>query len=164
MSCGLNRYVPFSTVGQMGSSPYYFRSGFNGGIAFAEDCRPADYPREQLQQAIAEAKRIRPYWFGDFFPLSTPSLDPTEWCVLQYHRPVEHDGIVIGFRREHSPYASYDCELRSIDPDARYEVRLSQSYQPQPARVVTGKELIRYRVTIDDKPDSVLLEYRAIKP
>ncbi|MHB8862947.1 MAG: NPCBM/NEW2 domain-containing protein, partial [Pirellulaceae bacterium] len=30
MSLGLNRYVPFSTVGQMGSTPYLFRSGFTG--------------------------------------------------------------------------------------------------------------------------------------
>ena len=26
-SAGLNRYVPFSTVGQMGAEPYFFRSG-----------------------------------------------------------------------------------------------------------------------------------------
>jgi hypothetical protein len=43
-------------------------------------------------------------------------------------------------------------------------VRLSQGYEPQPASVVTGKELLRYRVTIDDKPGSVLLEYRQLKP
>ena len=154
MSCGLNRYVPFSMVGQMGSSPYYFRSGFNGGIAFAEDCRPADYPREQLQQAIVEAKRIRPYWFGDFFPLSTPSLDPTDLVCDAIHRPanttnVEYDGIVLCFRRENSPYTSYECELRNIEPDARYEVRVSQDYQPQPASIVTGKELIA--ISSDDR-------------
>ena len=164
MSCGLNRYLPFSMVGQMGSSPYLFRSGFNGGIAFAEDCRPADYPRAQVQQAIAEAKRIRPYWFGEFFPLSTPSLDPTAWCVMQYDRPDERDGIVLGFRRENSPYTSYECELRNIEPDARYEVRVSQDYQPQPASILTGAELSRYRLTIDSKPGSVLLEYRLVGP
>ena len=125
MSLGLNRYVPFSTVGQMGSTPYLFRSGFNGGIPFAEDCRPADYPRDQLRQAIDEGKRIRPYWFGDFYPLSEPTLDPSAWCVTQYHRPAESDGIVVCFRRERSPYASFDCELRNIDPAANYEVRQS---------------------------------------
>ena len=34
MNAGLNRYVPFSTCGQMGANPYLFRSGFNAGIAF----------------------------------------------------------------------------------------------------------------------------------
>jgi alpha-galactosidase len=98
MSQGLNRYLPFSIVGQMGTTPYLFRSGFNGGIALADDCRGADYPREQLRQAIAEGKRLRPYWFGNFYPLSTPSLATDAWCVTQYHRPLESDGIVICFR------------------------------------------------------------------
>ena len=67
MSAGLNRYVPFSTAGQMGATPYLFRSGFNAGIAFGEDMRPKDYPRELLKQGIAEGKRIRKYFFGDFY-------------------------------------------------------------------------------------------------
>ncbi len=76
MSAGLNRYVPFSTVGQMGATPYLFRSGFNAGIAFAEDCRPKDYPRDLLKQAIAEGKRLRKYYFGNFYPLSDVTLNP----------------------------------------------------------------------------------------
>ncbi len=87
MTAGLSRYVPFSTCGQMGSSPYLFRSGMNAGISFCEDCRPADYPREQLKQAIAEAKRLRPYFFGDFYALGPVTVRPEDWCVLQYHRP-----------------------------------------------------------------------------
>ena len=46
MSAGLNRYLPFSTVGQMGATPYLFRSGFNGGISFGEDIRGKNYPRD----------------------------------------------------------------------------------------------------------------------
>ena len=64
MSLGLNRYVPLSTVGQMGTTPYLFRSGFNGGIAFAEDCRGKDFPRDQLRQAIAEGQQMRPVLAG----------------------------------------------------------------------------------------------------
>jgi hypothetical protein len=63
----------------MGATPYLFRSGFNGGISFCEDCRPADYPREQLKQGIAEGKRIRKYFFGDLYSLTevTASADRT---------------------------------------------------------------------------------------
>jgi len=160
MSLGLNRYLPFSLVGQMGSTPYLFRSGFNGGIALADDCRGADYPREQLRQAIAEGRRLRPYWLGDFYPLSEPTLDPAAWCVLQYHRPAEADGLVVGFRRERSPYGSFDCELRAIEPAADYEVRLSVGYQPSPPITVRGEQLRRYRAVIDEKPGSLLFEYR----
>ena len=52
MSVGLNRYVPFSTVGQMGAAPYLFRSGFNAGIAFAEDVRPKGYPRDLDRKSV----------------------------------------------------------------------------------------------------------------
>jgi alpha-galactosidase len=160
MSAGLNRYLPFSTVGQMGATPYLFRSGFNGGIAFAEDCRPADFPRDLLRQAIVEGKRLRKYWLGNFYPLSAITLAPSDWCLMQYHRPAEGDGIVLGFRREQSPYASYDCELREIDPAAQYEVVLSHSYQPSPPLLMPGEKLRRFRAVIDEKPGSLLLEYR----
>ena len=85
MTAGLSRYLPFSASGQMGATPYLFRSGFNGGISFCEDVRPADYPRELLKKAIAEGKRIRKYYFGNFYPLTPVTLDTSEWCVLQYH-------------------------------------------------------------------------------
>lgn len=160
MSAGLNRYLPFSLAGQMGSTPYLFRSGFNGGIAFAEDCRPAGYPRDQLRRAIAEARRIRKYWLGDFHALSGVTLDPEAWCVLQYHRPAEGDGIVVAFRRHRSPYASFDCELRGIDPTAEYEVTESQGFDPAAPARTTGERLRRHRVRIDDRPGSLLLEYR----
>jgi alpha-galactosidase len=162
MSHGLNRYVPFSTVGQMGTSPYLFRSGFNGGIALADDCRDPDYPRDQLREAIIEAKRIRPYWFGSFYPISTPTLDPSAWCVLQYHRPGQSDGIVLFFRRDQSPYAGYDCELREIDSTAEYEIRHSVGYQPSDPMTIRGDRLQHYRAVIDDRPGSLILEYRKV--
>ena len=65
MSAGLNRYLPFSTVGQMGATPYLFRSGFNAGIAFCEDVRPEGYPRHLLQQGIAELHEHLPARSGD---------------------------------------------------------------------------------------------------
>ncbi|MHB8863745.1 MAG: hypothetical protein ACYC6N_15185, partial [Pirellulaceae bacterium] len=162
MSLGLNRYLPFSTVGQMGSTPYLFRSGYNAGIAFAEDCRPPDYPRDQVRQAIEEGKRIRPYWFGDFYPLSEPTLDPSAWCVLQYDRPAESDGLLVCFRRERSPYASYDCHVRNIDPAADYEVWQSSSFQRSPPVTIAGRKLLSYRAVIDEQPGSVIVEYRRL--
>ncbi len=164
MSAGLNRYVPFSVVGQMGTTPYLFRSGFNAGIAFAQDCRPAGFPREQLRQAIAEGKRIRKYWFGDFFVLSDVTLNPKEWVVLQYHRPTENDGIILAFRRPASPYSAFDCEPRGIEPDAQYELTQAQSYEPSKATRVSGEKLRRLRAEIADRPGSLLIEYRKVAP
>jgi len=160
MSAGLNRYLPMSIVGQMGAAPYFFRSGFNGGIAFGEDVRPADYPRDQLKQAIAECRRIRKYWLGDFYQLSEATPDPRDWCVLQYHRPEQEDGIVLAFRRHLSPYSGYDCALRAIDPNATYAVTVSTTYEPSPEVTMHGAELQRLNIVIHECPGSALLEYR----
>lgn len=160
MTAGLSRYVPYSLSGQMGVTPYQFRSGFNAGIAFAEDCRPAAYPRELLRRAIAEGKRLRGYFAGDLYVLSEVTANPRDWCVWQYHRPTEGDGLLLAFRRPASPYGSYCCELRGIEDGASYEVTISPGYQPGPARTMTGAELARLTVAIDQRPGSVVVEYR----
>ena len=162
MSAGLSRYLPFSTSGMMGATPYWFRSGFNAGISFCEDCRPDDYPRELLKQAIAEAKRLRRYYFGNFYPLSDITTSAKDWCVMQYHRPAEQDGMIVAFRRHQSPYASFVCEPHEIDPAAKYAVAQSHGYQPGEAVIVAGSELQRLKAEIDDRPGSVVVEYRRL--
>jgi len=164
MSGGLNRYVPFSVVGQMGATPYLFRSGFNAGIAFCEDLRPADYPRDLLRQAITEGKRLRKYFLGDFYPLSRINIDPQDWCVFQYHLPAENAGMIMAFRRPESPYTAWRCQLRDIDPGASYRVTISRTYEPEPAITLTGAELQQLKIELDDRPSSVVIEYRRLTP
>jgi alpha-galactosidase len=159
MSGGLNRYVPFSTVGQMGATPYLFRSGFNAGIAFGEDVRPKNYPRDLLKQGIAEGKRIRKYYFGNFYPLVESGYDASGWCVLQYHRPAQGDGMVMAFRREQAPDSTSVCELREIDPAASYRVTLYRAYEPDAPLMMKGADLQKFKIVIDDRPGSVIVEY-----
>jgi alpha-galactosidase len=163
MSAGLNRYVPFSTVGQMGATPYLFRSGFNAGIAFAEDCRPKDYPRDLLKRAIAEGKRLRKYYFGNFYPLSDVTLNPKDWCVMQYHRPAEADGMVVAFRRHQSPYGCFVCALHEVDVAADYEVTLSRCYEPNTPVRMKGAQLRSLKVEIDEEPGSLVVEYKRVE-
>jgi alpha-galactosidase len=160
MSAGLNRYIPFSTVGQMGATPYLFRSGFNAGIAFAEDVRPQDYPRELLRQGIAEGKRIRKYFLGDFYPLVEAGVDARGWTVLQYHRPEENEGMVVAFRRDQSAYVACEARLRDIDPQQDYELTVCRSYTPEKPTLVKGSALAKFRIEIEACPGSLLLEYR----
>jgi hypothetical protein len=164
MTAGLSRYTPFSTSGQMGVTPYLFRSGFNAGISFCEDCRPADYPRDLLRQAIAEGKRIRKYYSGDLYCLSEVTTSPKDWCVLQYHRVAERDGMVDAFRRHLSPYVAYAAELRAIDPAADYEVTRSPGFQTSPPERIKGERLKRLKIEVDDRPGATILEYRKIGP
>jgi len=164
MTAGLGRYVPLSVSGQMGASPYLLRSGFNAGIAFCEDCRPPDYPRELLKQAVAEGKRLRKYFFGDFYTLTEVTTSPKDWCVLEYHRPAEQDGMVLAFRRRESPYYGMAVELRDVDPAATYEVVRSAGYEPAAPVRLRGSEFQPLRIDIDERPGSLVLEYKKVTP
>lgn len=159
ISAGLSRYVPLSTSGQMGVTPFEFRSAFNGGIPFAEDTRRADYPKDQLKQAIAEGKRIRKYFLGDFYPLNEVTASPEDWSVLQYHRPTDQDGMLLAFRRQKSPYPSFTCNLREIDPEASYKVTISPTYKPANPVTMKGSDLQKLTITTSEMPGSVLVEY-----
>lgn len=161
MTAGLSRFVPFNVSGQSGATPYLFRSGFNAGISFCEDIRSPDYPREMLEQAIAEGKRIRKYFFGDVYALSDVTVNPRDWLVLQYHRPEEDDGMVIAFRRHDSPYTGFALTaLRGIDPGAMYDVTVSRGYVRDPSLHMSGAALPEYTIAIPEWPGSVILEYR----
>jgi alpha-galactosidase len=164
MTAGLSRYVPYSTSGEMGATPYLFRSGFNAGISFAEDVRSTTYPRELLRQGISEGKRLRKYFAGHFHTLGEVTTSPEDWCVLQYHRAAEQDGIVLAFRRHKSPYESFRTALREISSDGNYRVSLYHGYDADKTVTMTGAELQNIRLDIADSPGSLLIEYKRIGP
>ncbi|OFY46613.1 MAG: hypothetical protein A2X22_03370 [Bacteroidetes bacterium GWF2_49_14] len=163
MTGGLSRYVPFNVSGQMGATPYLFRSGFNGGISFCEDVRPADYPRHLLKQAISEGKRIRKYYSGNFYPLTTMSLDTAVWCVFQYHRTDKNDGMIMAFRRPQSEQANFALNgLHEIDPETNYQVTEYPGFEPLSTRMMTGGELLQSLAEINENPGSILIEYEKV--
>ena len=62
---------------------------------------------------VAQLKLVRPYYYGDYYPLLPCSLnsdcgtDPSkersaafEWAAWQFNRPEEGDGMVQAFRRD----------------------------------------------------------------
>jgi len=160
MTAGLSRYLPFHVSGEMGAAPYQFRSGFNAGISFCEDCRPAEYPRDLLKKAITEGKRIRKYYFGNFYPISDVTTSAKDWCVMQYHRSDEQDGMIIAFRRHQSPYAGFVCNLHEIEPTAEYTVILSKTYNQSEPLIMSGATLQKIKAEIDECPGSLIIEYK----
>jgi len=160
MTAGLSRYVPFNTSGQVGADPYQFRSGFNGGIIFLDEITHSEFSRDLFKSAIMEGKRIRKYYFGNFYPLTKVSLDSAAWCVTQYHLTSENEGMVMAFRRPRSQQAEFALSgLREIDLKAKYKVTCYQSYEPLPAKTMTGEELMQSKAEINDSPGSVVIEY-----
>ncbi len=119
-------------------------------------------PGALLRAAIAKGKRIRKYYFGNLYGLTEVTADPKDWCVLQYHRPAEEDGMVVAFRRHESPYTGFTCALHEIDAEREYGVTVSSDYTPAPATTMTGTELRAVVLNTNKAPDSLLLEYRLL--
>ena len=115
--------------------------------------------REQLKKRIAEGKRIRKYLLGNFYPHSGANLDARDWCVIQYHRPAENDGIILAFRRHESPFNSYISNLCEIDPEAKYKVIRSQTFKQSKPSILRGAALKNLNIKIDDCPGSLFVEY-----
>lgn len=112
-----------------------------------------------LAAAIVEGKRIRKYFFGDQYALTDITTDPKDWCVLQYHREAEGDGMVLAFRRHESPFTGYQCALHGIDAGANYAVTLSNGYTRGAVIPMKGAELRSVSLDIDEMPGTTLLEY-----
>jgi hypothetical protein len=72
--------------------------------------------------------------------------------------------MVVAFRRPQSNYFGLDAELREIEPAADYEVVRSAGYEPSAPMRVRGTELRRSRLEISERPGSVVLEYKRVKP
>lgn len=186
LNLGLNRYIPVAGQAQKGADPYNLRSGANGCITFCDDVRKDGYPRDLLKQGIKEVRRIRKYWYGNFYPLSglTPNFqeiiglnytpvsndrlkngrtaDYKDWSIVQYHRPENEDGVLIALRRHESPFPTYICALHEIDDDAQYDVYVYDSYSRCMRTVMNGSQLRNIRLDIEDCPGSLLVEYSKI--
>ena len=101
--------------------------------------------------------------FGNFYPLIEVTTNAKDWCVIQYHRPAEQDGMIIAFRRHQSPYASFICDPHEIDPAANYEVTQAHTYEVSRSVIMKGAELQQLKAEIDDCPGSLVIEYKKMR-
>jgi alpha-galactosidase len=159
-AAGLSLYVPLHAAGCWSVEPYSFRSIATTGTNFCSDL--TKMPVDEARQAIAEMKALRPFYLGDYYPLLEINSSEHSWCAWQYDRPDLGHGFAMVFRRAHSEYVTTDIALHGLDPKARYEVTLAETYQAKPSRTVSGAELTRLRITLDTAPATVLITYRKL--
>lgn len=158
-TAGLSRWVPLHTAGVWTFTPYDFRSAMSTGVVLYGDVRRADFPEEEAKKAIAELKRLRPYLLGNFYPLIPLTLADHDWCAYQYHRPDLQAGIALFFRRHESPFPTMEVSLQAIEPEAHYEVGLTDTFDDPPRKAMSGADLSRIKITIPEAPGSILLLY-----
>ena len=142
-TAGLSLYVPLHAGGCWSVDPYCFRSIATTGTSFCPDL--AKVPAAEARRAIAEMKALRPLYLGDYYPLLEINASEHGWCAWQFDRPELGRGFAMVFRRAQSQYVTAEIALHGLDAKANYEVIFAETYEPKPARTMSGAELARLK-------------------
>jgi len=157
---GINFYLPTSSTGNSYPDKYLFRSSINSGVVLGWNLYLPDFPVEQARSLIAEFKRIRPLFYGDFYPLTPHNTGDDVWMAYQFHREDMKQGMARVFRRQESKDSSIALKFKGLHPDAQYEVTIEDADLKQ---TLTGESLSKgMDVTIEDAPGSSLITYRQL--
>ncbi len=159
---GLNFYLPLHGIINLIPQNYEFRSVLSSALATSFNLDNSKYPLSDYQRVYADFKRLRPYFYGDYYPL-TPGDNITSdsiWMAYQMNRPDQGDGIILAFRRPYCPEERIQVKVKGLDPAATYEL----FYEDENIRVnKTGKELENnLDLYLKEKRSSILISYKKL--
>jgi alpha-galactosidase len=159
---GLNFYLPLSGTGLYAADPYSFRSSLSSAMVVNWKITDQNISIPEMQRCVQEFKLLRPYYYGDYYPL-TPAENLTQeniWLSYQLNRPERGDGIILAFRRKENETESIRVKLKGLVPVKNYELYDDDSKQK---KVFSGEQLMDgFDLTIKTAPGSLLIKYHAI--
>jgi alpha-galactosidase len=159
---GLNFYLPLHGTGNFTISPYNFRSNMSSSMVINWDINSKEHTMAELQKYFQEFKRLRPYYYSDYYPLTKPEnmTKDNVWLAYQLNRPDQGDGIIVAFRRKDCPEDSIRVKLRGLVKNADYELLDEDSGNKV---IHKGDELINgIKFSLTEKPKSLLIIYKLV--
>ena len=139
---------------------YALRSNYSSGFDFN-----LNFPIERMKPMGEEYREVRPYFTGDFYPL-TPYERAGELgatVIWQFNRPLQNSGLVVVLRRQQASDSVVPLALRAIDAQARYDVEIRTGWEKAPVKTMSGQDLAQLQVSLPDKPGSALVFYLKLK-
>ena len=160
---GLNFYLPIHGTAIYKTDNYTFRSSLSGtAVMNWEITGRSGESIPDIQKRILDYKNLRPYFYGDYYPLinNVNNTGNDVWLAYQLNRPGQKDGIVIAFRRDTNATETIHTRLYGLDPNATYEL----FNEDNGTRIKNkGSELMEgIDLTISQKPGSLLLTYHLV--
>ncbi|MEI6139539.1 MAG: alpha-galactosidase [Mariniphaga sp.] len=160
---GLNFYLPIHGTAIYKTDSYTFRSGLGGtAVLNWEVTGRESEPIPAIQKRIQDYKELRPYFYGDYYPLTESRNNTSDnvWLAYQLNRTKQSDGIVIAFRRGGSSNETIKTRLHGLESDSVYEL----FYEDYGLRIQKkGFELMKdFDLTIPQKPASLLIRYKKL--
>ncbi len=127
-TAGLAQWIPANSTSPCAvpGDTYQARSAFSAGFVFSigefglRDLTSPDYPWDWHRRMLDEAARLRPYFYGDVYPLTPCAISPEAWSVLQLSLPATGTGAILAFRRPESPVSAATFQLQGLCPERDY--------------------------------------------
>ena len=166
---GISHWLPANTISPFITGPdtYQGRSALSSGAVLSIEevgNRPlpvSDDEWEWLRERILEAKRIRPFFFGDYYPLMSGGHQLDTWLAWHFYLPEKKEGVLIAFRRPKSNVVSATFDLLTIRPDADYEF---EDIDRGEKTILSGKEIRAegYQLQTGSPRESRVIFYRRL--
>ena len=141
---------------------YNVRSYMGPAFGICVDVRRADVDWDLYRRLVDQWRQVAPCMLGDYYPLTSYSLQLDQWIAWQFDRPEEGDGVVQAFRRERCEAASQAYRLRGLDQAASYEIT---NFDAKGSIRSSGKDLMEKGLTVEipDKPGAAVIVYRRVQ-
>jgi alpha-galactosidase len=122
------------------------------------DARRKDLDWDLLRKLTSQWRELAPNFAGDYYPLTSYSLDDDVWMAWQFDVPEKGQGMVQAFRRPKCNYESARFKLSGLEPDAIYVVTNIDENKPQE---ISGLELTQngLLIMLPASPDSAIVTY-----
>ena len=111
---------------------------------------------------LKEYQSVRHFFAGDFYPLTSYSVDDAAWIAWQFDRADLGAGMVQTFRRAQNDRAAQVFRLRGLDAEAVYEW---QDLDGGTAGETPGDGLMEnsLEVQVNDQPGAAIITYKRIR-
>lgn len=165
---GLLLWVPLNATSQdRASDDYEFRSSMSSSLClnwwvsgdFPAEKIPPNFPFDWARKTLAQYIKIRPFFYGDYYPLTPYSQNPDVWMAYQLDRQDIAEGLLVVLRRPQSPYVTANLKLHEINKNAIYEftdLDSGTTFRKTADQLITDG----LDVTVKKTPGSLLLHYR----
>ena len=159
LTYGLALWVPYFGTGFNSTDPYIFWSQMTPAPGIGLDIERIESDAAQLRKLTGEWRSIADLYYGDYYPLTPYSTEPTAWLAWQFNAPATRNGMLQVFRRPESPFESARFRLSGLEPDASYLVRNLESAAQT---TYSGKALMEtgLAANIDHRASALVIVYR----
>jgi len=161
---GLNYYLPIHGTAIYKTDSYTFRSSLSAAAVMNWEVTGKESESIlEIQKRITDYKELRPYFYGDYYPLtqSWNNQDEDMWLAYQLNRPIEGDGIILAFRRKDCKQETIQVKLGGLEKTRDYELNIID-YGLKMTRL-GGELMAGFELTIPQKPSSLMVRYHRIE-